>query len=76
MGSGLINMGAFVGAAVVQPIFGYVLDRQWQGEMMGGIRHYPVEAFQLALLLPCGLIALGVIGAILMKEPRPHIESQ
>ncbi len=74
MGAGLVNMGAFVGAAVAQPIFGYVLDSQWQGEMMGGIRHYPVHAFQLALLLPCVLIALGFIGSILLKEPRPHVD--
>ena len=73
MGSGLVNMGAFVGAAAVQPIFGYMLDRLWEGEIVGGIRHYPVEAFQQALLLPCGLIALGFIGALLVKEPRPRI---
>jgi len=71
MGSGLINMGAFVGAAVVQPLFGYVLDRNWQGEMIGGIRHYPVEAFQLAMFLPCALIALGFLGALLMKVRQP-----
>lgn len=76
MGSGLVNMGAFAGAAVAQPIFGYVLDSQWQGEMLGGIRHYPVEAFQLALLLPCGLIAMGFLGSLLMREPRPRIEPQ
>jgi len=70
MGSGLINMGGFAGAAVVQPLFGYVLDLNWQGEMLGGIRHYPVEAFQKAMFLPCGLIALGVLGGILMRERR------
>jgi MFS family permease len=70
MGSGLVNMGAFVGAAVIQPLFGLVLDRHWQGEMISGIRHYPVEAFQQAMFLPCGLIALGFLGGLLMKEKR------
>jgi MFS family permease len=70
MGSGLINMGGFAGAAVVQPLFGYVLDLNWQGEILGGIRHYPVEAFQKAMFLPCGLIALGVLGGILMRDRK------
>ncbi len=70
MGSGFINMGAFAGAAVMQPLFGYVLDLNWQGEMMGDIRLYPVEAFQKAIFLPCTLIALGFLGALLMRVRR------
>jgi MFS family permease len=68
--AGLINMGGLAGAAVIQPLFGYVLDIHWTGEMMGGSRYYPVEAFQHALLLPCALMALGVLGALLLREPR------
>ncbi len=67
MGSGFVNMGAFVGAAVMQPLFGLVLDRHWQGEMRGDIRLYPVEAFQQAIFLPCTLIALGFLGALLLR---------
>jgi len=70
MGSGFINMGAFVGAAVMQPLFGYVLDLNWRGEMLGDIRLYPVEAFQRAMFLPCTLIALGFLGALLMSIRR------
>ncbi len=69
MGAGLINMGAFLGAAVVQPLFGFILDTHWKGDMLGGIRHYPVEAFHEAMLLPCGLIAVGFLGSLIMKEP-------
>ena len=68
--SGLVNMGGFVGAAAIQPLFGWVLDQKWAGDMMGGIRHYPVDAFQSALLLCCGLAALGFVGALTMKDPR------
>ena len=59
MGAGLINMGAFLGAAVVQPLFGYILDSHWQGEMLGDIRHYPVQAFHEAMLLPLSLIHIS-----------------
>jgi len=73
MSSGLINMGAFLGAAFVQPLFGYVLDQGWTGEMSGGIRHYPPEAYQSAMMLCCGLIAVGFLGALLMKTRRPPV---
>jgi sugar phosphate permease len=68
--SGLVNMGGFVGAAIIQPLFGWALDHNWTGQMVDGVRHYPVEAFQKALFLCCGLIALGFIGALTTKEPH------
>ena len=70
MSSGIVNMGGFVGAAIVQPLFGYILDRGWQGELVGDIRHYPPEAYQKALLLCCLLVTLGFLGAILMRTTR------
>ncbi len=69
MTGGIINMGAFIGAAAVQPLFGHFLDSGWTGEMLNGVRHYPVEAFQQGLLLCCALMALGFLGALLMKDP-------
>jgi len=70
MSAGLVNMGGLAGAAVIQPLFGYVLDLHWTGEMAGGGRHYPVEAFQQAIFLPAALMAVGFIGALLLREPR------
>lgn len=69
MTSGVINMGAFLGAAAVQPLFGLALDNGWTGEMIDGVRHYPVAAFQQGVLLTAGLMAIGFIGALLMREP-------
>jgi sugar phosphate permease len=68
MSAGLINMGGFGGAAVIQPFVGYILDLHWTGEMVRGNRHYPVEAFQHAIMLPCALMAVGFIGALLLRE--------
>ena len=65
---GLLNMAAFVGPAITQPLFGYILDLGWRGEMMEGVRLYPLEAFQQGLWICCLLAALGFLGALLMKE--------
>jgi sugar phosphate permease len=68
--SGLINMGGFISAAVAQPLFGYLLDRGWQGDMVNKVRIYPLAAFQQGLFICCGLAALGFIGALLNRETR------
>jgi len=71
--SGLVNTGGFVGAAIAQPLFGHILDLGWQGEMMGGARLYPVEAFQRGILLCCVLAAVSFISALLVKETHCHV---
>jgi sugar phosphate permease len=71
--SGLVNMGGFISAAIAQPLFGYLLDRGWRGEIIEGVRIYPLEAFQPGLLLCCGLAVLGFVGALLTKETRPKM---
>ena len=68
--SGLVNTGGFISAAVVQPLFGYLLDRGWQGDMEGGVRLYTPGAFQQGILLCCGLAVVGFIGALLTRETR------
>ena len=68
--SGLVNMGGFTSAAIAQPLFGYLLDRGWQGDIIEKVRIYPLGAFQHGLLLCCGLATLGFIGALLTRETR------
>ena len=65
---GLVNTGGFAGAAIAQPLFGFILDHGWQGEMADGVPIYPLQAFQNGLFLCCALAALGVLGSLLMKE--------
>jgi len=66
--SGLVNLGLFTGAAIAQPLFGYILDLNWQGQMMGGVRQYPLHAFQYGFFLCCILAMIGFISALFIKE--------
>jgi sugar phosphate permease len=66
--SGLVNMGMFVGAAVAQPLFGYLLDLGWQGHLIAGTRVYPLEAFQNGLYLCSAFAAIGFFSAIRIKK--------
>jgi len=70
MVAGLVNAGSFVGGALMQPLFGWVLDRHWQGAVEEGVRIYPLEAYQQAFILCAVVLGLGVLFTALIKETR------
>ena len=66
--AGTANVGAFIGAALLQPIFGYVLDCHWQGTFNQGIKVYPLEAFQAAFWLCAAVLAVSLVFTLMIKE--------
>lgn len=62
-GLSFMNMMNMIGIALAQPLIGYILDKNWAGEMVGTVRVYPIEAYHVALaILPLGmLIALFIL---------------
>lgn len=70
MVAGLVNSGSFAGAALMQPFFGWVLDRHWQGAMAQGVRVYPLAAYQNAFWWCALVLGLGVVFACLIRETR------
>ena len=70
MAIGVLNMGPFLTPAILQPLFGRILDLGWQGAIVEGARVYPMEAFHSALLLICAAAAISALGAFLVKETK------
>lgn len=70
MAMGLTNTGVFLGSAVLQLLFGYVLDSGWQGAMVEGARVYPLGAYQTGFILCLVAVLVGTVGASLLKETR------
>ncbi len=68
--AGIVNSGSFVGAALMQPLFGWVLDRHWQGALEHGVRVYPLAAYQKAFWFCAVMLGLGVIFTLLIRETR------
>ena len=68
MSMGLVNIGPFITAAVLQVVFGLVLDRYWGGVVADGVRVYGPEAFRAAIAtIFVGSLAY-VAGALTLKE--------
>lgn len=68
--AGVANSGPFVGAALMQPAFGWVLDHYWQGVAENGVRIYPIEAFQSAFWFCAAVLVIGLFCTLRIKETK------
>lgn len=64
----LVNTGLFLGAAIMQPLFGWVVDLNWDGVMHDGVRRYAWPAYQYGLWVTVGFVVLAIIAALRVKE--------
>jgi MFS family permease len=65
--SGMANMGVMLGAMVMQPLVGFMLDRHWDGAMEGGTRVYSFAAYQWGFAL---MLAWCVVSLVLLAFAR------
>ena len=65
---GLVNSGLFLGAAGMQPLFGWAMDLLWQGTVVNGVRVYAIADYRLGFLLMLGFALLAVVGAVRVRE--------
>lgn len=66
--AGTVNTGPFIGAALMQPLFGWVLDQGWQGAVSQGAKLYPLDAFRTAFLLCSCVLAMAAGLALMVRE--------
>lgn len=67
---GLASLLIMGGGAVAQPLFGYLIDKNWGGTIVDGVRIYSASDFQTALnIIPIGFV-IGLIAVLLSKETR------
>ena len=70
MAIALVNTGLFLGAAVMQPAFGWVLDLTWDGALREGVRLYGRADYLNGLWLSFGCALIALVAAPLMRETR------
>lgn len=68
--AGITNCGPFIGAALMQPAFGWVLDRNWTGLTENGMKIYPLAAFEQAFLLCLSVLLIGLTATFFIRERR------
>ena len=70
MAIALVNTGLFLGAAIMQPAFGWAMDLTWDGTLIDGVRRYTQTDYHNGLLLCCGFALLALVASLFMRETR------
>lgn len=68
MAIALVNTGLFLGAAIMQPLFGWVADLSWDGTLLEGVRVYGWAGYRNGLAVSAGFAALAVLGGWRLAE--------
>jgi MFS family permease len=66
--AGVCNMGVMLGPMLLQPAVGWVLDRQWQGTMVGEARIYELNAFRAGFSFMLAWAVLALICVVFSRE--------
>ncbi|MDD5174957.1 MAG: MFS transporter [Sterolibacterium sp.] len=71
MATSVVNVGVFLGPAILQPLVGWAMDRSWlatNGTMQAGARLYSATDYRTGLLLMAGAAAFGCLASLLVRE--------
>ena len=64
----VVNVGVFLGPAIMQPLVGWLMDRNWDGSMANGARLYKLADYQLGLWLMAGSALVGCVATLFLRE--------
>lgn len=65
-----VNLGVFLGLAILQPLFGYVLDLGWEGLVIDGARIYPLQAYRIGFLVSLAFALTALAAALLYRDQK------
>ncbi len=68
MAVSVVNTGCFVGTAVMQPLFGYVIDFFWDGTLVDGIPVYSPADYDKGFYFVIAFAVVALAGALRLRE--------
>lgn len=68
MATSVVNTGAFLGVAVLQPLIGWVMDLGWDGRMADGVRIYSAANHREEVGILFFAALAGLLGALRVRE--------
>ncbi|NBP26258.1 MAG: MFS transporter [Betaproteobacteria bacterium] len=64
----LVNLSVTLGSLGLQPLFGFILDWRWDGQLVNGVRHYDANAFQWGFAVTALWLGLTTIAQWKTRE--------
>ena len=68
--SGVVNMGVMMGPMIMQPAVGWMLDKNWAGEMNGISKVFSLTAYQGGFLLMALWASISFVLILLSRETQ------
>ncbi|BCB25154.1 MFS transporter [Sulfurimicrobium lacus] len=68
MATSVVNTGSFLGAGLLQPLIGWVMDLAWDGKLSAGVRVYSAFNYQVGLAILLLFSLAGLVGAVKSRE--------
>jgi len=76
--TGICNMGYMMGSMILQPLMGWVLDRNWKGGVQNGARIYDTGAYHaaFALIVAWSILTIVLIGITKETSCRQMVDDK
>jgi hypothetical protein len=68
MATSVVNVGVFLGPAILQPATGWLMERSWDGRIENGVRIYSATDWHNGLLLIATAALLGWVALLWVRE--------
>jgi MFS family permease len=68
MATSVVNVGIFLGPAILQPMVGWLMERTWDGRMEAGVRIYSAAEWSNGILLLTLAAVAGWFATLLVTE--------
>jgi MFS family permease len=68
MATSVVNVGVFLGPAILQPMVGWLMERTWDGKMDVGVRIYSATDWRNGLMLLTAAAVVGWLATLLVTE--------
>ncbi|MCE9568786.1 MAG: MFS transporter [Rhodocyclales bacterium] len=68
MATSVVNVGVFLGPAILQPMVGWLMERTWDGRMDAGVRIYSATDWRNGMMLLAAAAMAGWCATLLVKE--------
>ena len=68
MATSVVNVGVFLGPAILQPMVGWLMERSWDGRIEAGVRIYSATDWRNGLLLMTAAAVAGWFATLLVTE--------
>lgn len=68
MATSVVNVGIFLGPAILQPVVGWLMERTWDGKIEAGVRIYSAGDWRNGILLMALAAAAGWVATLFVRE--------